>query len=69
MSEPLVNFAGSIRALSWADMVKISEYICDQVPDLIKSEKLDRDGMAHALVDMAVDIETEAQKERPSEGA
>lgn len=64
MSEPLVNFAGSIRALSWADMVKISEYICDQVPDLIKSEKLDRDGMAHALVDMAVDIETEAQKEQ-----
>ena len=64
ITKGLLNFADAINALSWAEMVKISEFLASEVPHLIKSEKLDRDGMAQVLFDIAVDIEANLNKEQ-----
>ena len=52
----LVKLSGTIKELTWAEMVKVSGYLASEYPHLIKSDQLDRDGMAAVLVDMADDI-------------
>lgn len=68
MSEDrLVALAEAIRALSWSEMVKISEHIANEVPHLAKSERMDRDGVAQSLAEMSDDIIAEARKETPND--
>ena len=50
------EFANAVLKLNWSTMVKISEHIASEIPHLIKSESLDRDGIAEVLNDMAREI-------------
>lgn len=58
----LVSLAEALRSLTWSEMVKVSEYLAGEYPHLVKSDSLDRDGMAQVLNDMADDIAREAEQ-------
>lgn len=65
MHRNLENLADALNELSWADMVKISEHISDQVTHHWKNEEpVDRDSVAQILSDMASEITREADQER-----
>jgi len=48
--------------MPWSEMARVAEYLVSEIPHLRKAEKLDRDGMAQVLSDMAGDIIMEADK-------
>lgn len=60
ISVGLLSFAQAIRKMTWAEMVQISEHISAEVQHMIKSERLDRDGVASVLVELATDIDEQA---------
>lgn len=64
MSEPeLRKLAKAIRAMTWRDLTKVSEHLAAQYVPLKNSDKLDRDGMAEVLHDMASEILKEGQED------
>lgn len=65
MSEPeMLKFAKAIRAMTWRELSKISEHLAAQYAPLKDSDKLDRDGVAQVLHDMAGEILGESSKGR-----
>jgi hypothetical protein len=59
------NLADALRELSWAEMVKVSGYLSDQVSHHLKNhEPVDRDSVAQILTDVAVDIAREIEVEK-----
>ncbi len=62
--EPLVSLAISLRALPWAEMAQIAEHIAGEYEHLRKADKVDRDGVAQVLADMADEILKEADMRR-----
>lgn len=62
--QPLEAVADALRKLPWADMARIAEHIADQYEHLRKADRLDRDGVAQVLVEMADDILKEAEIKR-----
>lgn len=62
--ESMTALARAIQRLTWANMVRISEHIANEIPHLQKSERLDRDGIAQIIHEMATDILSEAKREK-----
>lgn len=52
----LKKVADALLELPWADMTKLAEAVLDEIPHLRKSDKLDRDGIAQSLNDLAGEI-------------
>ena len=69
MPSPSVRtLATALRALTWQEMVMVSEYLSDNVLHKIKHEEtIDRDSTAELLIDLANDINREAEAENQGE--
>ena len=65
MNRNMQNLADALQELSWAEMVKVSGYVSDQVSHHWKNdEPVDRDSVAQILTDVAVDIAREIEVEK-----
>ena len=60
LSKGLIDFAKAIQALSWWELAKVSEYLASDFPHLVKSDRMDRDGIAELLHEMSASIVKEA---------
>ena len=69
MPSPSVRtLATALRALTWQEMVMVSEYLSDNVQHKIQhKEPIDRDSTAELLIDLANDINREAEAENQGE--
>lgn len=67
VDQGLVDFAKVIKGMTWAEMARVSEHIVGEYQQLIKSDRLDRDGVAQSLVEMAKDIEKEINNLEPNQ--
>jgi hypothetical protein len=62
--QPLEALAHEIRKLPWADMARIAQHLAEQYEHLLKAERLDRDGVAQVLSELADEILADAERQR-----